>query len=308
MASEVQTVEACANCGKESSDAVKLKNCTACRLVKYCSVDCQKAQRKQHKKACKKRAAELKDEQLYGQGWERPEGDFCPICTLPIPLPMDDHSAFPLCCVKRLCRGCEMAAIRRGMFDCPFCRSPRSNGDPESHLALVQKRVDAKDPEAIAFLADKHYFGLLGLEKDVPRAIELWTEAAERGLTDAHYSLGKIYCEGGGVSPDQVKAIHHYEVAAMQGHVEARCNLGGVEHMNGNYGRAVRHWLISAKMGDELSLEMIKMMFLEGNATKEQYADALRGYQDAIEETKSPERDEAKEYMVTRRKNSMPMH
>ena len=110
------------------------------------------------------------------------------------------------------------------------------------------------------------------------------------------------------MSPDQVKAIHHYEVAAMQGHVEARCNLGGVEHMNGNYGRAVRHWLISAKMGDELSLEMIKMMFLEGNATKEQYADALRGYQDAIEETKSPERDEAKEYLVTRRKNSMPMH
>ena len=46
------------------------------------------AHRKQHKKACKKRAAELKDEQLYSQGHERPEGNFCPICTLPIPLPM----------------------------------------------------------------------------------------------------------------------------------------------------------------------------------------------------------------------------
>ena len=57
--------EACANCGKESGDAVKLKNCTACYLVKYCGVDCQKIHRKQHKKACKKRAAELKDEKLY---------------------------------------------------------------------------------------------------------------------------------------------------------------------------------------------------------------------------------------------------
>ena len=28
------------------------------------------------KKACKQRAAELKDEQLYCQGHERPEGDF----------------------------------------------------------------------------------------------------------------------------------------------------------------------------------------------------------------------------------------
>jgi len=32
--------EACANCGRPGSDAVKLKNCTACRLVKYCGVGC----------------------------------------------------------------------------------------------------------------------------------------------------------------------------------------------------------------------------------------------------------------------------
>ena len=38
--------EACANCGKEEKDnAVKLKNCTACLLVKYRSVDCQKIHR-----------------------------------------------------------------------------------------------------------------------------------------------------------------------------------------------------------------------------------------------------------------------
>ena len=64
------------------SDAKKLWNCTACLLVKYCCVDCQKSHRKQ-KKACKERAAELKDEKLYSQGHQRQEGDFCPICTLP---------------------------------------------------------------------------------------------------------------------------------------------------------------------------------------------------------------------------------
>ncbi|EJK50901.1 hypothetical protein THAOC_29984 [Thalassiosira oceanica] len=63
--------EVCANCGAMASDTVKLKSCTACRLVKYCGVDCQRAHRKQHKKACKKRAAELKDEELYSQGRER---------------------------------------------------------------------------------------------------------------------------------------------------------------------------------------------------------------------------------------------
>ncbi|EJK77124.1 hypothetical protein THAOC_01065 [Thalassiosira oceanica] len=70
--------EVCANCGKEGNDTVKLKNCTACFLVKYCSVDCQKIHRKQHKKACKERAAELKDEKLYGQGHEKPRGGFLP--------------------------------------------------------------------------------------------------------------------------------------------------------------------------------------------------------------------------------------
>ena len=55
----VSTEDVCANCGKQGSDT-KLKDCTACRLVKYCGVECQKAHRKQHKKTCKKRAAELK--------------------------------------------------------------------------------------------------------------------------------------------------------------------------------------------------------------------------------------------------------
>eukprot|EP00571_Detonula_confervacea_P011869 CAMPEP_0172303550 /NCGR_PEP_ID=MMETSP1058-20130122/5081_1 /TAXON_ID=83371 /ORGANISM="Detonula confervacea, Strain CCMP 353" /LENGTH=179 /DNA_ID=CAMNT_0013014413 /DNA_START=179 /DNA_END=718 /DNA_ORIENTATION=+ len=46
----------CAACGKEGDS---LKICTACRLVKYCNVACQKAHRKNHKRECKKRAAEI---------------------------------------------------------------------------------------------------------------------------------------------------------------------------------------------------------------------------------------------------------
>ena len=56
----------CANCGKAEVDDVKLKLC-ACNLVKYCSVSCQKNHRSQHKKACKKRLAELRDDKLFRQ-------------------------------------------------------------------------------------------------------------------------------------------------------------------------------------------------------------------------------------------------
>ena len=49
----------CASCGKGGED---LKQCTACKVAKYCNATCQKAHWPQHKKECKekKRAAELK--------------------------------------------------------------------------------------------------------------------------------------------------------------------------------------------------------------------------------------------------------
>ena len=52
--------------------------------------------------------------------------------------------------------------------------------------------------------------------------------------------------------------------------------------------------MVSAKMGFEISLNNIKGTFMEGLATKAQYAEALRGYQEALEETKSPQREEAR--------------
>ncbi|EJK57267.1 hypothetical protein THAOC_22709, partial [Thalassiosira oceanica] len=285
--------DTCANCGKQGSDTVKLKNCTACRLVKYCGVDCQRAHRKQHKKACKQRAAELRDEQLYSQGHERPEGDFCPICTLPIPLLMGEHSVFEMCCMKRICNGCNFAAQARGMCDCPFCRAPLPDNDADL-LAMLHARVKKKDPEAIYHLGTKYCHGELGLQKDMQKAVELFTEASELGSINALYNLGIAYHLGEGVQQDKDRGLHFLTKAAMQGHFESRYNLGCNEEEKGNYDRAVRHWMITAKMGDKDSIEEIKRAFMKGLATKEQYAEALRGYQDAAEEMKSHDRENAK--------------
>ena len=284
---------ACANCGKHGCDTVKLKNCTACLLVKYCGVDCQRAHRKRHKKACKQRAAELKDEQLYSQGHKRPEGDFCPICTLPIPMPMGKNSAFNVCCMQMICHGCNYAAQKRGMTDCAFCRTAIPDNDADQ-IAMIQARVVKKDPVAVYFLGDKYFFGSLGLQKDMQKAVELLTDAAELGSIEALFSLGFAYKSGEGVGQDQAKATELYEKAAMQGHVDCRCNLGCREGMEGNHDRAVRHLMISANMGHNHSLDTIKTMFMRGDATKAHYAEALKGYQDAVEEMKSHDRDEVK--------------
>ena len=287
------TVDVCANCGQEGGGGVKLKNCTACRLVKYCGVDCQKAHRKQHKKACKLRAAELKDERLYSQGHERPDRDFCPICTLPIPLPMEKHSIFKVCCMKMICDGCDYAVEIRGMSLCQFCRTPTPDNCAGS-IAKIQARVKKKDPAAIHFLGQHYYYGESGLQKDSRKAVELYTEAAELGDLEAIFDLGVAYYEGDGVKQDKAKAVEFYEKAAMHGHIRSRSNLGSFESEKGNYNRAVRHLLISAKLGDKHSVENIEKLLMIKLATKEQYAQALKGYQDAMEEMKSRDRDEAK--------------
>ena len=281
----------CANCRVAASGTIKLKNCTACRLVKYCGVDCQKTHRKQHKKACKQRAAELKDERLYSQGHERPEGDFCPICTLLIPIPTFEHSAFNVCCMKRICRGCDMAARKRGFSGCPFCRSSHPAND-DGVLTMVRARVNKKDPDAINFLALEYSRGLHGLQKGMPKAVRLWAEASELGSVDALSNLAVAYFTGDGVEGDYDGGIRLLEKAAMQGSVLSRHELGMIEGQSGNHSHEYRHFLISAKMGCNESVEWIKKIFMKGFVTKEQYSQALKVYQDVVEEMKSPERDE----------------
>ena len=89
-----------------------------------------------------------------------------------------------------------------------------------------------------------------------------------------------------------VEAIRHYEAAAMCGQVSARYNLIGCEEYRaGNYDIALQHCImISAKMGHEKSLNIVKKLFMNGHATKNDYAAALRGYQNAVEEVSSPGR------------------
>ena len=81
MSSSADTaITVCADCGKAESNNINLKRCTACKMVKYCSRDCQVAHRPKHKKSCKRRAAEVFDEELFKDSPEAPD---CPICMLP---------------------------------------------------------------------------------------------------------------------------------------------------------------------------------------------------------------------------------
>ncbi|EJK46507.1 hypothetical protein THAOC_34820 [Thalassiosira oceanica] len=158
---------------------------------------------------------------------------------------------------------------------------------------MIQKRVDAGDPAAMWHLGKQYADGSYGATKDVTRAIDLYERAAEHGLKDAHCSLGCLYHVGTDVEKDTARAIRHYEAAAVKGVVTARHNLGYVEYEAGNYDLALQHWMIAAKMGYQVPLNNVKTFFMDGHATKADYAEALRGHQSAVEEMRSPNREEA---------------
>ncbi|EJK56890.1 hypothetical protein THAOC_23132 [Thalassiosira oceanica] len=237
------------------------------------------------------------EEELMNSGHELPDIYTCPLCCQPLALPARKHSKYKSCCMKMVCHGCIHASRKRGMGKmCAFCRTPTPDSDAAA-LALVRKRVDAKDPEAIGFLAGAYYRGNhRGLQQDIPRAIELWTEAANLGDLHAHFNLGRMYYFGKYVEQDEARGVRHWQHAAIQGHPESRFTLGIHECDERNHELAVQHWMISAKIGCEQSLNEIKGIFMKGHATKAQYTEALMGYQNALEEVKSPQREVAKAY------------
>ena len=110
-------------------------------------------------------AARNLQRRLMASGLERPEGDACSICFLLIGLPMGQHSKVNVCCTKPVCNGCDLAATQRGMYNrCPFCRTPLP-ADDASRLAMIRKRVDKGDAEAIAHLGDHFSMGNLDWQR-----------------------------------------------------------------------------------------------------------------------------------------------
>ena len=132
-----------------------------------------------------------------------------------------------------------------------------------------------------------------GLPQDYTKALELWHRAAELGYAAAYTNIGVFYNCGIGVEIDEKKANHCWELAAIQGSVMARYNLGNNERKAGNFDRAVKHYMIAAQDGKADSLKKIEQFYLNGHATKNVYTAALRSYQEYLIEIKSRQRDEA---------------
>ena len=294
-ADEKDEVMLCASCGTAGSDDIKLKRCNACYLVRYCGVKCQKDHWPKHKRECKKRVAELEDEMLFKQPEGTHLGD-CPICCLPIPIEIKSKSVLASCCSKRICNGCNVANQKReyvGRLEpkCAFCRKPLSKTDAECN-ELLMRRIEANDPVAMYSMGTEKYD-----KGDYKRAFEYWTRAAALGDAEAHYRLSALYHKGEGVEKNGKRELHHLKQAAIEGHPDARYNLGCFEGDNGRVDRAMKHFIIAAKLGFDPALDTLKKTYKAELVSKDDFTEALRNYQTTIEAMKSPQRKEAEKVL-----------
>ena len=282
----------CASCGTAGVDDVELMDCTACYLVRYCSVKCQEDHRPDHEEECKQRAAELHDEILFKQP-ESTQGD-CPLCCVPLSFDMDRSTTILMsCCGKIICDGCYYTNLRytinrRLQPKCPFCREALPVPGTEEWNERLLKRIEVNDPIAMCQMGWDRYD-----KGDYKAAFEYWTKSAALGDAVAHYRLGTLYRDGEGVEKDEKRTVWHFEEAAIAGHPIARHNLGWLEVVNDRMDRAAKHWIIAAKLGFDTSLRNVKSAYKDGHVSKEDFAAALRGHRAAIVATKSPQRQEA---------------
>ena len=276
----------CASCGATEADDIKLKTCTGCKSARYCSIKCQKEHRSQHKRACKKKVAEFRDEILFRQT-ERTD---CPICLLPMPLD-PDKLAMISCCARHICAGCEFANALREIEEglkptCPFCRLPAPHDDDETWDENIKRRAEADDPAALGWM------GISCQEKgNYNGAFEFWTRAAELGDSQSHYQLSVMYHGGHGVEMDEKKEIHHLEEAAIGGDIVARNDLGVLEQRNGRFERAEKHFTIAANLGCKDSMIMLKHLQLRGFVSYDDLNTVIHTHQAALDAMKSPQRE-----------------
>jgi hypothetical protein len=236
--------------------------------------------------------AELRDELLFKQPESSWLGD-CPICCLPLPIdPL--KSSLMTCCSKTICLGCDYANQIRQLElltpqkpSCAFCREPLPT-TKEEFDAMQMKRAETNDPVAMRYMGGKRH-----VEGDYSSAFEYSTKAAELGDAYAHYCLSIMYDLGQGVEKDEKKHVYHLEEAAIGGHVEARHNLAVIEGINGRIDRAVKHFIIAANMGLDESLKVLWEYHAKGLVKKEALTATLQTHQDAVDATKSPQREEA---------------
>lgn len=139
------------------------------------------------------------------------------------------------------------------------------------------------------FLLATCYVDERGVEKDLEKALALYTLAAEQGHAQAQFNLAWSYQYSKGTPQNLEKAAYWYQKAAENGHHSAQfkmavfCTdaLGGIER---NYEQAIQWYLQAAPAGHQQAQFNLAWCYTRGQGTQKDTAQAIYWYTKAAEQ------------------------
>jgi tetratricopeptide (TPR) repeat protein len=302
----------CKICAKNGCGARidESKQCSRCRLVYYCSRDCQKADWKAHKPKCNAAVEEkaAQDARASNQSIMRAAANVsgagvrtkvsskgagagagartsasagnnaaeeeCPIC---FDLLVDPLSPCPEQLAHRCCRVCVDKMREHGLPACPLCRAPMQDAEELFYQAMqLHLRAERAVGESKAGL-QRQFVGMLR------RVLEV-----DPHHTAALSNMGLAYAMGEGVAKDAVRAVSWYRKAAVQGYAVAQSNLGGVysngEGVEKDAVQAVSWYRNAAVQGYVEAQFNLGVMYSRGKGVEKDAVQAVRWYRKAAEQ------------------------
>jgi hypothetical protein len=102
-----------------------------------------------------------------------------------------------------------------------------------------------------------------------------------------------MYLHDDNVSKDEIKLRYYFELAAMAGRVVSRFSLFYDEFEDKRFDRAIKNLLIRSSCEFIVAVNTVRLLLRKGIATRDQCAQALRGYKLYLDEVRSDQRDRA---------------
>jgi TPR repeat protein len=176
-------------------------------------------------------------------------------------------------------------------------------GDYEAAAAEFIPLAERGDHRAMYALGSMYSAGH-GVEMDLQKSFELFSEAARNGRADAMYKLGLMYEQGQGIKQNTKKAVRYYQKSAKKGYPLGQYRFG-LMYVNG---KGVKQnpinayaWLVvaghyfiyeTAVFDDEnnkfIDLEKRQLLFFQ-QQEKERILDDIIEHLQTLKENMSPD-------------------
>lgn len=139
-------------------------------------------------------------------------------------------------------------------------RLPSQEAKPKwKNLAQLQREAAKGDAPACFELGQRYLLGEGGVLQDLTQALALLEQAANGGIADAAFRLGKIYNDGDGVPPNYERSLEFYTLAARAGVLEALHNIGTMlvsgRGVKRDYVEGLAWLILATKAGDTSGVE-----------------------------------------------------